>query len=156
MAMLPFLGYNVSDYFAHWLAIGKQADASKLPRIYGVNWFRRDEDGSFLWPGYGENSRVLKWIVERLEGDAEAVETPVGLVPAPAPSTSRASTSPRSTSRRPARSVPPSGRTSCPHRGLVQVSATSSRRAVGRVRRSQGAFRRAVSRSPSRRWDRTT
>ena len=83
MAMLPFLGYNVSDYFAHWLEIGKQADASKLPRIYGVNWFRRDEDGSFLWPGYGENSRVLKWIVERLEGEAEAVETPVGLVPAP-------------------------------------------------------------------------
>ncbi|HEY9495457.1 MAG TPA: phosphoenolpyruvate carboxykinase (GTP), partial [Intrasporangium sp.] len=83
MAMLPFLGYNVSDYFAHWLKIGKQADASKLPRIYGVNWFRRDEDGSFLWPGYGENSRVLKWIVERLEGEAEAVETPIGLVPAP-------------------------------------------------------------------------
>ncbi len=83
MAMLPFLGYNVSDYFSHWLEIGKQADASKLPRIYGVNWFRRDEDGSFLWPGYGENSRVLKWIVERLEGEAEAVETPVGLVPAP-------------------------------------------------------------------------
>jgi len=83
MAMLPFLGYNATDYFGHWLQIGKQADASKLPRIFGVNWFRRDEDGSFLWPGYGENSRVLKWIVDRLEGDAEAVETPIGLVPAP-------------------------------------------------------------------------
>jgi phosphoenolpyruvate carboxykinase (GTP) len=83
MAMLPFLGYNASDYFGHWLEIGKQADASKLPRIYGVNWFRRDEDGSFLWPGYGENSRVLKWIVDRLEGEAEATETPIGFVPAP-------------------------------------------------------------------------
>ena len=83
MAMLPFLGYNASDYFGHWLATGKRADASKLPRIYGVNWFRRDEDGSFLWPGYGENSRVLKWIVDRLEGDAEATETPIGFVPAP-------------------------------------------------------------------------
>ncbi|MDC5698265.1 phosphoenolpyruvate carboxykinase (GTP) [Intrasporangium calvum] len=83
MAMLPFLGYNATDYFGHWLAIGKQADASKLPRIYGVNWFRRDEDGSFLWPGYGENSRVLKWIVDRLEGEADAVETPIGFVPAP-------------------------------------------------------------------------
>lgn len=83
MAMLPFLGYNASDYFAHWLEIGKQADESKLPRIFGVNWFRRDDDGSFLWPGYGENSRVLKWVIDRIEGEAEAVETPIGFVPAP-------------------------------------------------------------------------
>jgi len=82
MAMLPFIGYNAGDYVNHWLEIGKQADESKLPRIYGVNWFRRDdEDGSFLWPGFGDNARVLKWIVERLDGRADAVETPVGLVP---------------------------------------------------------------------------
>jgi phosphoenolpyruvate carboxykinase (GTP) len=84
MAMLPFIGYNAGDYMEHWLEIGKQADADKLPRVYQVNWFRRDdESGKFLWPGFGENSRVLKWIVDRLEGDVEAVETPVGLVPAP-------------------------------------------------------------------------
>ncbi len=83
MAMLPFLGYHAGDYFNHWIDIGKQHDASKLPRIYQVNWFRKDADGKWLWPGFGDNSRVLKWIVERLDGDAEAVETPVGLVPAP-------------------------------------------------------------------------
>ena len=84
MAMLPFIGYNAGDYVNHWLEIGKQADESKLPKIYQVNWFRRDdEDGSFLWPGFGDNARVLKWIVERLDGSAEAVETPVGLVPTP-------------------------------------------------------------------------
>jgi phosphoenolpyruvate carboxykinase (GTP) len=83
MAMLPFIGYHAGDYMNHWLEMGKAGDASKLPRIYGVNWFRRDdEDGSFLWPGFGDNSRVLKWIIERLDGDAEAVETPIGLVPA--------------------------------------------------------------------------
>ncbi|MDF3046614.1 MAG: Phosphoenolpyruvate carboxykinase [Ornithinibacter sp.] len=84
MAMLPFIGYNAGDYVNHWLEIGKQADESKLPKIYQVNWFRRDDDdGSFLWPGFGDNARVLKWIVERLDGRAEAVETPVGLVPTP-------------------------------------------------------------------------
>jgi len=83
MAMLPFIGYHAGDYMGHWLDIGKQADASKLPRIFQVNWFRRDDDGSFLWPGFGDNARVLKWIVERLEGTANAVETPVGLVPTP-------------------------------------------------------------------------
>jgi phosphoenolpyruvate carboxykinase (GTP) len=81
MAMLPFIGYNAGDYFNHWVTVGKEADASKLPRIFYVNWFRRDEDGGFLWPGFGENSRVLKWVVERLEGTAAAVETPVGHVP---------------------------------------------------------------------------
>ena len=82
MAMLPFIGYNAGDYFAHWISVGKGADASKLPRIFYVNWFRRDADGGFLWPGFGENIRVLKWAVERIEGSAAAVETPVGYVPA--------------------------------------------------------------------------
>jgi phosphoenolpyruvate carboxykinase (GTP) len=81
MAMLPFIGYNAADYFGHWIEVGKQHDAAKLPRIFYVNWFRRDADGGFLWPGYGENSRVLKWVVERIEGTAEAVETPIGYVP---------------------------------------------------------------------------
>jgi len=81
-AMLPFCGYNMADYFAHWLALGAQADPEKLPKIFYVNWFRKDADGKFLWPGYGENSRVLEWVIRRLEGQAEAVETPIGLVPA--------------------------------------------------------------------------
>ena len=82
-AMLPFCGYNMADYMQHWLDIGTSTDASKLPRIYSVNWFRKDANGKFVWPGYGENSRVLKWIIERLEGTAPAVETPVGHLPAP-------------------------------------------------------------------------
>ncbi len=82
-AMLPFCGYNMADYMQHWLDIGTSTDASKLPRIYSVNWFRKDANGKFVWPGYGENSRVLKWIIERLEGTATAVETPVGHLPAP-------------------------------------------------------------------------
>jgi phosphoenolpyruvate carboxykinase (GTP) len=83
MAMLPFLGYAVGDYFQHWIDVGKSADASKLPKIFCVNWFRRGEDRRFLWPGFGENSRVLKWMVERIEGKAAAVETPIGYVPTP-------------------------------------------------------------------------
>ena len=81
MAMLPFLGYNVGDYFQHWVDTGKNADATKLPKIFYVNWFRRGEDNRFLWPGFGENSRVLKWIIERLEGKAAATETPIGHIP---------------------------------------------------------------------------
>lgn len=81
-AMLPFMGYHVGDYLQHWLDVGAKTDASKLPRIYYVNWFRKDADGKFLWPGFGDNSRVLKWIVQRLSGDAEAVETPIGNLPA--------------------------------------------------------------------------
>jgi phosphoenolpyruvate carboxykinase (GTP) len=81
-AMLPFCGYNMGDYFAHWLEIGQATDAGKLPRLFWVNWFRRDEDGSFLWPGFGENSRVLKWVIERVAGEGEAVDTPIGRVPA--------------------------------------------------------------------------
>ncbi|HEY8653209.1 MAG TPA: phosphoenolpyruvate carboxykinase (GTP) [Dermatophilaceae bacterium] len=81
MAMLPFLGYDAGDYFNHWIKIGKAADAAKLPKIFYVNWFRRDHDGDFLWPGFGENCRVLKWVVERIEGRATAHETPIGYVP---------------------------------------------------------------------------
>ncbi len=83
MAMLPFCGYNMGDYFAHWLEIGGRTDPSLLPRIYFVNWFRQDADGRFLWPGYGENSRVLKWIFERVSGRAAAVDTPIGRLPGP-------------------------------------------------------------------------
>jgi phosphoenolpyruvate carboxykinase (GTP) len=81
MAMLPFIGYNVGDYFRHWIDVGKGADADKLPRIFYVNWFRRGDDGRFLWPGFGENGRVLKWAIERIEGKAAARETPIGYVP---------------------------------------------------------------------------
>jgi phosphoenolpyruvate carboxykinase (GTP) len=81
-AMLPFCGYHMADYFEHWLRIGREADDSKLPRLFHVNWFRKDDDGNFLWPGFGENSRVLAWIFRRCEGKADAVETPAGLVPA--------------------------------------------------------------------------
>ncbi len=80
-AMLPFCGYNMGDYFDHWLEIGKAGDASKLPKLFWVNWFRKDEDGHFMWPGFGDNSRVLKWVVERVNGEGEAVDTPIGLVP---------------------------------------------------------------------------
>jgi phosphoenolpyruvate carboxykinase (GTP) len=82
MAMLPFCGYNMADYFGHWLATGRR-EGARLPRVFMVNWFRKDEDGRFLWPGFGENSRVLEWVFRRCDDEAEAVETPIGLVPAP-------------------------------------------------------------------------
>jgi phosphoenolpyruvate carboxykinase (GTP) len=82
-AMLPFCGYNMGDYFGHWLRLGGEADPEKLPKIFYVNWFRKSRDGRWLWPGYGENSRVLAWVFERVSGRGEAVETPIGLVPAP-------------------------------------------------------------------------
>jgi phosphoenolpyruvate carboxykinase (GTP) len=82
-AMLPFCGYNMADYFAHWLEVGAATSPDKLPQIFYVNWFRKDDDGHFLWPGYGDNSRVLEWVFERSGGGGEAVETPIGWVPAP-------------------------------------------------------------------------
>ena len=83
MAMLPFIGYHVGDYLRHWIDIGKTADADALPKIFYVNWFRRGDDGQFLWPGFGENSRILAWSVARIEGTAAAVDTPIGFVPTP-------------------------------------------------------------------------
>ncbi|MGO1884088.1 MAG: phosphoenolpyruvate carboxykinase (GTP), partial [Citricoccus sp.] len=83
MAMLPFIGYDAGDYLEHWVKVSGEVDQSKLPRIYLVNWFRRSREGSIAWPGFGENSRVLKWIVERLEGMADATETAIGRVPTP-------------------------------------------------------------------------
>jgi phosphoenolpyruvate carboxykinase (GTP) len=80
-AMLPFIGYNVNDYLQHWLDVGAQADADKLPKIFYVNWFRKDSNGKWLWPGYGENSRVLKWICERVSGEGKAVKTEIGYMP---------------------------------------------------------------------------
>jgi phosphoenolpyruvate carboxykinase (GTP) len=80
--MLPFCGYNMADYFGHWLKVGAAGDASKLPQIFYVNWFRKNADGKWLWPGYGENSRVLEWVFERVAGRGDAVETPIGFVPA--------------------------------------------------------------------------
>jgi phosphoenolpyruvate carboxykinase (GTP) len=80
--MLPFCGYNMADYFAHWLRVGER-EGAKLPKVFYVNWFRKDADGDFIWPGFGENSRVLAWVFRRCEGEGETRETPIGLVPAP-------------------------------------------------------------------------
>ncbi len=80
-AMLPFIGYHVGDYLKHWLEVGAKSEESKLPKIFYVNWFRKDNDGKWLWPGYGDNSRVLKWICERVSGEGKAVKTPIGYMP---------------------------------------------------------------------------
>jgi phosphoenolpyruvate carboxykinase (GTP) len=82
-AMLPFCGYNMGDYFAHWLSFARRTDPAKLPKVYFVNWFRKSADGKYLWPGFGENSRVLKWICERVQGTGQARQTPIGNLPAP-------------------------------------------------------------------------
>jgi phosphoenolpyruvate carboxykinase (GTP) len=79
MAMKPFCGYNFADYWSHWLSFPERTD--KLPKIFHVNWFRQDEDGNFMWPGFGENLRVLRWIIDRVEDRAHARETPIGLLP---------------------------------------------------------------------------
>jgi phosphoenolpyruvate carboxykinase (GTP) len=81
MAMLPFCGYNMADYFDHWLKIGER-EGAKLPKVFLVNWFRKDEDGKFIWPGFGDNSRILKWVFQRCDGEGETVESPIGLLPA--------------------------------------------------------------------------
>jgi phosphoenolpyruvate carboxykinase (GTP) len=80
-AMLPFCGYNMGDYFNHWINIGKTHDNTKLPKIFYVNWFRKDEDGKFLWPGYGENIRAIKWAIERVNGTGKYVDSPIGRLP---------------------------------------------------------------------------
>jgi len=80
MAMLPFCGYNMADYFGHWLEVGK-TEGAKLPKIFYVNWFRKDDDGKFIWPGFGDNSRVLEWVFNRCDDKGETVETPLGLLP---------------------------------------------------------------------------
>ena len=80
-AMLPFCGYNMADYFGHWLTFSDKYDESKLPKIFYVNWFRKGDDGRWLWPGFGENSRVLEWVFERVGGRGDAVETSIGYLP---------------------------------------------------------------------------
>jgi phosphoenolpyruvate carboxykinase (GTP) len=83
-AMLPFCGYHMADYWAHWLEVGAATDPEKLPKLFYVNWFRKGPDGKFLWPGFGENSRVLEWVFERCDGAGDAVESPIGYLPGPA------------------------------------------------------------------------
>ena len=82
-AMLPFCGYNMGDYFAHWLSMAQKTDAANLPRIFNVNWFRKDRKGNFIWPGFGNNIRVMKWIFNRLDNKADGIESPLGIMPTP-------------------------------------------------------------------------
>ena len=95
-AMLPFCGYNMADYFGHWLEIGRTPGA-KLPRIFMVNWFRKSDDGKFLWPGFGDNSRVLAYVLGRLNGEGDVTETPIGLVPTAGRAAARGPGSPADT-----------------------------------------------------------
>ncbi|MBO4445512.1 MAG: phosphoenolpyruvate carboxykinase (GTP), partial [Clostridia bacterium] len=83
MAMRPFIGYDCGTYFQHWLDIGKTLDPEKAPKIFNVNWFRKDDEGHFMWPGFGDNLRVLEWIIKRCDGEVDADETPIGFMPKP-------------------------------------------------------------------------
>jgi phosphoenolpyruvate carboxykinase (GTP) len=124
MAMLPFCGYNMAEYFSHWLKL-REREGAELPKIFHVNWFRKDDDGRYLWPGFGENSRVLAWIVERCAGRAEATETPIGLVPAQG--------RPRHRGPRPLRRRP--GEAAGGRPGRVEGPAAAAAGALRRVRR---------------------
>ena len=152
MAMLPFIGYNAGDYFAHWIEVGKDADAAKLPKIFYVNWFRRDEDGGFLWPGFGENSRVLKWAIERIEGKAAAVETPDRPRAHPGVARHRRPRHERRPSSRQALAVDVEEwqRRDPADRGVVrEVRRLAPHAAAGRARRTQGAAGTRLSAYPS-------
>ena len=155
MAMLPFIGYNAGDYFSHWIKMGKENDEAKMPRIFYVNWFRRNDDGGFLWPGFGENSRVLKWVIDRMEGQAAAVETPIGHVPAPGSldidglDVTEEDLAQGARGRR--RGV--EGGDPADHRVVREVRRRAARRAVDRARRPQGPPRRL---SPSSATDSQT
>ena len=132
-AMLAFCGYHMADYFEHWLEIGRR-EGAKLPKLYNVNWFRKDlESGEYLWPGFGENSRVLKWVFERCDGGAEAVETPIGLLPTEDALDLDGRRRQRGAdARRAARSTSTSGaRRSRSSASSSTSSATSSRRSCG-------------------------
>ena len=142
MAMLPFCGYHMADYFAHWLKIG-QREGAQLPKIFMVNWFRKDDDGNFLWPGFGENSRVLAWIFRRCDGEAEAVETPIGLVPAEgALDTDGLDLSAEALARAARASTRRSGRPSC-----RRCASTSRSSATAAGRAARASSRRSSSRS---------
>ncbi|CAM5705141.1 hypothetical protein SCALM49S_07928 [Streptomyces californicus] len=136
-AMLPFCGYNMGDYMNHWVKVGADKDQAKLPKIYYVNWFRKNDAGKFVWPGFGENGRVLQWIVERLEGKAEGVETPIGACRPRARSTPRAWTWPRPTSTSSSRSTRRSGARRPPWSPTSEhLRRRHAQGAVGRVPRA--------------------
>ena len=149
MAMIPFIGYNAGDYFSHWINMGKDNDASKMPKIFYVNWFRLDEDGKFLWPGFGENSRVLKWIIERIDGQAAAIETPIGHVPAPGSFDIDGLDMTEDAAHRGAqgRRRGVEGRDPADHRVVREVRRRPADRALDRARRPEGPPRRLSQRS---------
>ena len=155
MAMLPFIGYNAGDYFNHWITVGKENDAAKLPRIFYVNWFRRDDEGGFLWPGFGENSRVLKWVIERIDGQAAAVETPIGHVPAPGSlDIDGLDMTPEAVEQALARRRGGvEGRDPADHRVVREVRRPAPGRPLDRARRPQGTPGRVIRRATVRPLD---